>query len=251
MKNNKKKFILKKDGFELVKIQKKKFKYLGYIKKKLTKIIQNCIKDKKISLEKIHYKNDKIKDFNKFRLEVINKINSTSEFQKLIFNILCDDLINLFGTDISVQKNINLVIQRPFDDSRAVIHIDAPPESVYQVNIWLPLVDCKKTMGMYFFKPNKIKTIKKFLLSKNYDSKKMDIFSKQHGLNPNVKFGNYIIFSPQTWHHPPVNRENITRWAINIRYKNTFSPHGKKGYLDYYEPISFSDITTFALEHEN
>ncbi len=251
MKNNKKKFILSKDGFELIKIKKDKIRYLDHIKKKITKIVQDSIKDQKLTLEKIHYQNSKINDFNKFRLKVINKINNTNEFQKLIFNILSDDLIKLFGTDISVQKNINLVIQRPYDDSRAVIHIDAPPESVYQVNIWLPLVDCKKSMGMYFFRPNKIKIINNFLSSKNYDSDKMDSFSKQHGFNPNIKFGSYIIFSPQTWHHPPINRENITRWAINIRYKNTFSPHGKKGYLDYYKPISFSDITKFALDNEN
>tara|TARA_B100001540_G_scaffold292424_1_gene290713 strand:- start:332 stop:652 length:321 start_codon:yes stop_codon:yes gene_type:complete len=106
-------------------------------------------------------------------------------------------------------------------------------------------------MGMYFFRPNKVKKIKKFLSSKHYKSKQIDVFSKKHGLIPNINFGSYIIFSPQTWHHPPINVENITRWAVNIRYKNTFSPYGKKGFLDYYEPISFSDITKFTLENGN
>ncbi len=78
----------------------------------------------------------------------------------------------------------------------------------------------------------------------------MDLFSKKTGVNPNVKYGQYVIFSPETWHHPPINKEENTRWAINIRYKNTFSPYGKKGFLDYYKPISFSDITTFTLENE-
>ena len=108
---NKKKifFSLSKDGFELVKIKKNKLFYLNQIKKELTKIAQSLIRSKKLTLENIHHQNDKINDFNKFRLEVIKKINKTNKFQKLIFSILSDDLINLFGTDISVQKNINLV----------------------------------------------------------------------------------------------------------------------------------------------
>ena len=108
-----------------------------------------------IKLEKIHLKNEKIDDFNIFRLNIIKKINENQIIQNLLFKILSDKLYKLFGTDISVQKNINLVIQRPDDDSRAIIHTDAPPESPYQVNFWIPLVDCKNTMSMYFFTPDK------------------------------------------------------------------------------------------------
>tara|TARA_B100000787_G_scaffold170284_1_gene165697 strand:+ start:15821 stop:16570 length:750 start_codon:yes stop_codon:yes gene_type:complete len=246
----KNKLKLIKDGFELVKIDKKNIIYLNQIKKEITKFVQVNLKNKKVSLENIHHFENKINDFNKFRLDIINKINKNDKFQKLIYEILSDKLINLFGSDISVQKNINLVIQQPGDDTRAIIHKDAPPESRYQVNIWLPLVDCKKTMSMCFFKPNKSKIIEKFLSSKNYKSEKMDIFSMRNGINPDVKFGHYIIFSPETWHHPLINKEKKTRWAINIRYKNTFSPYGKKGYLDYYKPISFSEITNFTLKNE-
>ena len=237
-------------GFELINMKKDNIFHLNKIKNLIRNYASNEINTNNIKLEKIHLKNEKIDDFNIFRLNIIKKINENQIIQNLLFQILSDKLYKLFGTDISVQKNINLVIQRPDDDSRAIIHTDAPPESPYQVNFWIPLVDCKNTMSMYFFTPDKNGKIGKFLNSKNYQSSKMDLFSKKTGVNPNVKYGQYVIFSPETWHHPPINKEENTRWAINIRYKNTFSPYGKKGFLDYYKPISFSDITTFTLENE-
>jgi len=238
------------DGFELIKMKKESLFHLNKIKNLIINFASNEINKKNIKLEKIHLFNKQIDDFNIFRLNIIKKINKNQTIQNLLFQILSDKLHILFGSDISVQKNVNLVIQRPDDDSRAIIHADAPPESPYQVNFWIPLVNCENTMSMYFFTPDKNKKVKKFLNSKNYQSNKMDIFSKKSGVNPSVKYGQYVIFSPETWHHPPVNKENNTRWAINIRYKNTFSPYGKKGYLDYYKPISFSEITTFTLNND-
>ena len=35
-----------------------------------------------------------------------------------------------------------------------------------------------------------------------------------------VKFGEGVIFSPNCLHGNVTNKENTTRWSINIRYKN-------------------------------
>ena len=59
------------------------------------------------------------------------------------------------GKDIAMQKYINLAIQRPLDFERTPMHSDAPSHSLYEVAIWLPLVNCKGTMGMYYFPINK------------------------------------------------------------------------------------------------
>ena len=61
-----------------------------------------------------------------------------------------------------MQKNINLSIQFPDDDSSLLpIHSDVwsgdPP---YEINLWVPLVNCYKTKSMYILEE---KYNKKFL----------------------------------------------------------------------------------------
>ena len=49
--------------------------------------------------------------------------------------------------DIIVQKNVNLAIQMPNDTSRPLFHKDTPLSSKYEVVLWIPLVDCSKSIA--------------------------------------------------------------------------------------------------------
>ena len=51
--------------------------------------------------------------------------------------------LSINSNDICVQ-NINFSIQRPSDQQRAPFHKDSPPNSPYEIVVWLPLVDCTK-----------------------------------------------------------------------------------------------------------
>ena len=243
------KFSLFKDGFEKRKLDKSGLTQLKKIKNKVKKIASKKLNILNPKIENIH--NLKIKEnFNDFRLDIIKKINNTPMIKEDLFKIFKKDLIKLFGEDIAVQKNINLAIQRPKDIDRASMHADAPSNSLFEIVIWLPLVDCEKTMNMFFFKINKTKKARKFLLSKKLNN--ADEFAKKNGYNPKkIKFGEYIIFWTKVYHYVPINNENKTRWSLNFRYKNIFSPYSQKGYLDFFEPINYSKLTNLILSNDD
>tara|TARA_B100000965_G_C19602476_1_gene763618 strand:+ start:5480 stop:6208 length:729 start_codon:yes stop_codon:yes gene_type:complete len=236
------KYELERDGFQKFKLNDINFKILKSIKSDIQKISldkKNLNKIKK--LENIHQLD--FDNFNSYRLEVIKKLNNIKDIQKRFFSIFKEQLIDLFGKDISVQKNINLVIQRPHDPLRANFHKDAPPNSLHEIVVWLPLVNCYDTMSMYLFKKNKLDLIDMSVQDKKFNQ---DSFAKKHGTIFDIQFGEFIIFWTGAFHYIPINVENDTRWSLNIRYKNTFSPYGKKSYLDYFEPINYSTTTNLA-----
>ncbi len=244
----KKKHTLIKDGFEKRKLSKKEVTKLIFIKNYLEKYLQKTLNTQKLKLENLH----KIKidrNFNDLRLEIISQMNKIPNIQEKLFNIFKPNLTELFGKDIAGQKNINLAIQRPYDKDRAPMHADAPSNSLYEVVIWLPLVNCKKTMNMFFFPINQTEKTKKFLL--NEKSKDPEKFAKKNGFLPTkVNFGEFIIFWTKLYHYVPINSENQTRWSLNFRYKNLFSPYSQKGYLDYFEPVNYSEVTNLVLSNE-
>ncbi len=233
---------LEKDGFQKFKLNFENLKLLKSIKLDIEKISLSKKNLSKIkSLENIHQL--EFENFNSYRLDVIKKMNNIKNIQKRFFYIFKKQLIDLFGKDISVQKNINLVIQRPNDPLRANFHKDAPPNSLHEIVVWLPLVDCYNTMCMYLFNKNKLDLIDKSVQNHNFNQ---DSFAKKHGTIFDIKFGEFIIFWTGAFHYIPINKEKDTRWSLNIRYKNTFSPYGKKSYLDYFEPINYSTTTNLA-----
>ena len=58
-----------------------------------------------------------------------------------------------------MQKNINLSIQMPGDDSSMLpVHADVlNGDSPFEVVLWVPLVDCHATKSMYILSPEQIK----------------------------------------------------------------------------------------------
>ncbi len=233
-------------GFIKKKIKKNQLNKIHLIKKKIENFSKKEIKIKKnFSLTNIHNLFNK-NDFNRFRLDLIKKMNNISNLNQILFDVFKDDLIDIFGPDISGQKNINLAIQRPRDIDRPQLHRDSPPGSKFEIVIWVPLVDCKKSMNMVFFPMKKTKLVKEFLLKDNINQTEI---AKKYGYSlKNVKYGEYLIFLSKIYHYIPVNLEKNTRWSLNFRYKNTFTPYGKKGYLDYFEPINYSKITDAAID---
>ena len=64
-------------------------------------------------------------------------------------------MYELVGNEIMMQKKINLSIQLPGDESSLLpIHSDVwSGDSPYEINLWVPLVDCYRTKSMYILSP--------------------------------------------------------------------------------------------------
>jgi sporadic carbohydrate cluster 2OG-Fe(II) oxygenase len=136
---------------------------LKYISSLISKAINQQLKIRKsLNLNKIHEKIF-IEELNNFRLGIINKINNDKFLRYHYFNIAREALYVLSGNELMMQKNINLSIQFPNDNSSLLpIHSDVwSGDSPYEINLWVPLVNCYKTKSMYILEQKNYTDFKK------------------------------------------------------------------------------------------
>ena len=248
--------------------EKKKINQLiqnGYFKFKLNKklfqknlnILNKIIKKKlkqKYNLENFH-KSYEVKKLNELRLHVFREINKNIQFRKNLFESSKENIEICVGSELCT-SDINLSIQFPDDSSSLLdMHTDFfSGESLFQVNLWIPFVNVKKTQSMFIINPEKsIKILKEIKNKKKITFEKLFRKNKKKMKWIDVKKGEAIIFSPNCLHGNIINSEKKTRWSINIRYKNLFSPYTKykneKEIGSFYKPFVTKAITNFNLVH--
>jgi sporadic carbohydrate cluster 2OG-Fe(II) oxygenase len=188
-------------------------------------------------------------DFNEKRILLIKKINESINFKELIFDSFKDTILGLLGPDLLVQKNCNIVIQRPNDANPSELHRDAPGNSSYEIVLWIPLVNCFKTKAMYLVDYKS--TLELYdVLEKNLDWELFESESiKKSSLIP-VNFGEALFFSTSILHGSHINQESETRISLNIRFKNIFSPSGLKNQLQFFEKFLISDLVEIGSNLE-
>ena len=88
-------------------------------------------------------------------LHIINELNKDIKIRFHYFNLGKKNLYHLAGNELMMQKNLNLSIQCPNDTSSILpIHSDVwSGDSPFEINLWVPLVDCYKTKSMYILNP--------------------------------------------------------------------------------------------------
>ena len=227
-----------KTGFMKINLDKKYLKDYSNLKKTIKKSFAKNFKNN--SFEKFHL-NVSFDEINEIRMRIIEKINKDKKIKEKIY-LSAKKIINqMVGPDIIVQKNINLAIQMPEDESRALFHKDTPLSSKHEVVVWLPLVDCKQSMCMTMI-PKKYHNEADSLLKKT-NEKIYEDFSKKYGVTIPLKFGQALIFNTNNFHYIPINKTQKTRWSLNLRFKNLFTPYGERNLLDYYQIINSSPIS--------
>jgi sporadic carbohydrate cluster 2OG-Fe(II) oxygenase len=232
-----------KNGYIILPVANKKaFKEIENIFRNVTKSLKlNQNFNRKIFLNDTHKYVD-IKNLNNFRLKIIKKINNGLDLKELYYEI-CKPYINsIVGNELAIQKNINLSIQFPNDDSSLLdVHSDTwAGDSSFEVVVWLPLVDCFKTKSMYILSKRDTKKYSEIILNKNnnLDNLKMFKLIKNKIKWLNVKKGNILIFNQNLIHGNHVNLEKDTRWSMNCRFKSIFTPYSEKAIGEYFEPIT-------------
>ena len=239
------------NGYFKFDLDKKEFVSL---KKILSKYIRKKTGFKKINLEKFHNQLN-ISDLNEIRLELFKKLNKNKIFKKSVFESSKEHIEMCVGSEICTSDS-NLSIQFPNDETSLLsMHTDFfSGESLFQINLWIPFVDVKKTQSMFIINPsNSLKILKRIKNDKNLNFETIDKKYKSKMKWINLKAGEAILFSPNCLHGNVVNKEKNTRWSLNVRYKNIFSPYSKikneKKIGSFYKPISLKGITKFNLEH--
>jgi sporadic carbohydrate cluster 2OG-Fe(II) oxygenase len=237
-------------GYAICKTKKIHFlkKVRNQIYKESTKIYPNT---KKLSIENyldnFHEFLNKPSDLNDFRLKIISKIANDKNNKTYLFKAFETELKNFIGEDLAIQKNINLSVNIPKDLDTVPVHRDSPPGSNFEVALVIPLTNFFKTKNLRVCDYNQT-LVALNLLKKNY--KKYEKYVIKNAKSNSIRFGSVLAFWSGLVHHVPYNLEGETRWSLNLRFKNIFSPYGAKKFLDFYEPINLSKYTKKILEFQ-
>ena len=245
----------KRDGYVIRNVADKKS--LDYIQSKFIKLIKKNYKfEKNYNNEKIlNFVHKKIKknQLNNFRLKILNEINKDENCRYSYFKLTKPYLEAIVGNELVMQKKINLSIQLPEDqDSLLAVHSDVwSGDSPFEVVVWLPLVNCFRTKSMYILPANLINQFNKKISKKNYqNSEKVFQLIKKKVKWIKINYGQVLIFNQSLPHGNRVNKESETRWSLNCRFKNIFSPYGDKKIGEFFEPITLRAASEIGLKYK-
>lgn len=187
---------------------------------------------------------------NDIRLALIRYCTAQLDVSSAVFNAFADTITGLIGPDIVSQKTVNLVVQQPDDPDVVPTHRDSPENSPFEIIIWLPLVDVYGTKSMYLLDREKTHIALDLIKEQETGYANFKRYAAQEGENLYVPWGSACLFWPGLVHGCHLNSETETRWALNHRYKNLFSPLGTKGLTEYFNMFRLSPLARMALEYE-
>ncbi|MBI1778596.1 MAG: hypothetical protein HYR63_24920 [Proteobacteria bacterium] len=205
-------------------------------------------KDAEGFLNRFHEHGLRDVEMNEFRVNLIQSLSTGTKVGEDIWQAFRTMLIGLVGPDVLVQKATNLVIQQPGNSDGTPIHRDAPPNSAFEVVVWLPLVDCYGTKGMRVLDIAETQRGVDLQLADVKSQRALEDYVWSHGENPAVPFGAALFFWTGLIHAVPANSEAETRWSLNIRYKNLFSPFGTKAMPEHFRILELSPLTRIAMD---
>jgi sporadic carbohydrate cluster 2OG-Fe(II) oxygenase len=188
-----------------------------------------------------HLTNDPL-HLNEFRMKAIRHLNYLPSIRKDYYSLAKNALHTLVGNELVMQRNINLSIQLPNDDSSLLpIHADSlQGDSPYEVVLWVPLVDCYDSKSMFFTRKQPTTLAGKSL---------EDLYNECEPYFVDVKYGECLIFSQNWFHGNRVNETNETRWSLNCRFKSALSPYSDKKLGEFFEPITIRPATKLGMQY--
>jgi sporadic carbohydrate cluster 2OG-Fe(II) oxygenase len=202
-------------------------------------------------LENLHHSNKNLSQsqINDLKMKCISVFNTERKINNLMYSAFEKSITHLLGKDLLIQKGTNLVIQMPNDPDPSELHRDYPSMSPFEIVLWVPLVDCVATRSMYIL--NKERSMYMNLKRKsNPDIVWVDFKNEalNYSNNIEIKYGQAIIFSTVLLHGSHVNTTTDSRISFNTRFKSLFSPPGLKDQSEYFEILSFTDVTKIGLD---
>jgi sporadic carbohydrate cluster 2OG-Fe(II) oxygenase len=193
-----------------------------------------------------------IPGLNALRLAVINGLNGAPWVRATYYRLARSALDAVVGNELAMQRRLNLSIQLPADDSSLLaVHADVwDGDSPFEVVVWLPLVDCHDTKGMYLLPPAAdARHVSDFGRFRGGSAEDLYRAIEPDLLWPSIAYGDVMVFSQTLMHGNRVNRERETRWSMNCRFKSLLSPYADKRLGEFFEPISMRPATRFGMTY--
>ncbi len=209
-------------------------------------------KDKGQFLDNIHNHID-VNKLNDFRMALINAMKQQSWLRPAYFSIARRAIEILVGNELVMQRNINLSIQLPNDDSSTLpVHSDVwSGDSPYEVVLWVPYVNCYGTKAMYYCDA-KVDEKVQGNLEKFQNKSSEDLYNAIAKDAPFIEtnYGEVLLFTQNIMHGNRVNTETESRWSSNCRFKSALSPYADKKLGEFFEPITLRPATRFGLRYK-
>jgi sporadic carbohydrate cluster 2OG-Fe(II) oxygenase len=209
-------------------------------------------KDSMNFLNQIH-KLVSVEKLNEFRLAMIRGINSCDRFRIWYFQVVRSYLHTIVGNELAMQMRVNLSIQMPHDTSSLLaVHSDTwNGDSPYEVVVWLPVVDCYGTKAMYILPPGPShELVSNFSIRAGTSGEELYQSIRNQVEWLEVKYGEVLVFDQALPHGNRVNTENETRWSMNCRFKQVFTPYGDKKLGEFFEPVSVRPASKLGLKYQ-
>ena len=209
--------------------------------------------DPELFLNEFHkkIKKDMLNDIRMATFTHLNKL----EWSMPSYYSLAEKFLNyLVGNELVMQKQINLSIQMPEDATSVLsLHSDVySGQSPFEINQWLPLVNCDKTKSMFILPSQHNKElIKNFHIYENKGGGMGKMYEDCEQLVKWIKieYGQVLLFYSGLLHGNVINKTSETRFSLNTRYKSLFSPYtmNGKGLGSFYNPITTKSMTKLGL----
>ena len=114
--------------------------------------------------------------------------------------------------------------------------------------MWVPMVDCDKSNGMYLKNLAQTRAmINELEESEGSSWARVKAKVEEDAIAVPVSFGECLIFMTTLFHGSKINTSNVTRTSFNFRLKGMFSPCGKKDPFNFWEIAKISAFTKTAL----
>ncbi|MEG3969490.1 hypothetical protein QUA00_17990 [Microcoleus sp. T2B6] len=193
-----------------------------------------------------------VKELNDFRVKLIAYMAQDKTVRPSIYSLAQKQIHWLVGNELAMQRNCNLSIQFPGDDSSLLpLHSDVwSGNSPYEIVFWLPFVNCYDTKSMFILPRAYSEEV--FINFKQYSSLTAEDFYqkiKDKLVWLDVKYGQGVIFSHSLLHGNRVNRQAESRWTINVRFKSLLSPYGTKELGESFLPITMRPVTRIGYNY--
>lgn len=190
---------------------------------------------------------------NDFRLAVINGMNAAPWLRAAYLAVARRAVETIVGNELCMQRRVNLSIQMPDDDGSVLpVHADVwSGDSPFEVVLWLPLVDVRRSMSMFLLPPGPTAELHARFPDIAHGSAEEIYRLAEPGMRwMEVDFGSFILFNQNLPHGNRVNREPRTRWSTNCRFKGVFTPYADKKLGEFFEPITLRAASRVGMDYE-
>ena len=242
-----------KDGYV---IRDANNKYLALLKKDLENAFFEFTKmhsKKTTSIENAH---DVIssEEVNELRLFIINKVSESTVFNRNYYRTAKNMIHSLCGNELAMQKRPGISINLP-NNSNDILPIHADTwngVSPFELNIWIPFVDCSKSTSLYILnRENYKKRLSDSNGLLNLSSDELFTALRDDLTWIPIKYGHVLAFDQSLPHGYSLNEEIICHWSMNCRFKGLHTPYWDKKLGEYFMPITVKSSTRLGMSYEH